>query len=62
MAATWPRGASDFRKLGQRVGQVRKGADYMRDVLGIEYPLALEDLRTAVCHTLRWYEGLKRAA
>lgn len=35
-----------FRTLGLRVGQVRKGADYMRDVLGIEYPLALDDLRT----------------
>ena len=40
------RSVAAFRQLGLKLGQVRKGADYMRDVLGFEYPLASEDLKT----------------
>jgi len=40
------RAVAAFRRLGLNLSQVRKGADYMRRELGIEHPLATEDLKT----------------
>lgn len=40
------RAVAAFRKLGLRLGQIHQGAQYMRGVLDIEHPLALEDLKT----------------
>jgi len=40
------RAVAAFRKLGLKMNQVRSGAQYMRDQLDIEYPLALEALKT----------------
>lgn len=40
------RAVAALRRMGMRIGKIKAGADFMRRELGIEYPLASEDLKT----------------
>jgi uncharacterized protein (DUF433 family) len=40
------RAVAALRQSGLRLPQIRRGVNYMRTALGIDYPLATEDLRT----------------
>lgn len=44
------RAVAALRQSGLRLGQIRKGAMYMRDKLQVKYPLASEDLLTDGVH------------